>query len=326
MIITKTPLRVSFFGGGSDLPDYYMHEDRHGLCVSTTINKYIYLAMNRCVADHIRLSYSHYELKTDVEHVNHGIIRETLKLCNILNKIEISSFSDIPHAGSGLGSSSSFTVGLLQGLLRLDDALRYDTNSLAAEAANIEINILNQPIGLQDQYAAAYGGFNAYRFTEDGVVVESINAYPLVKNMLEDRLMFFNTNMTRNASDILGGQVNNLKDGDARKRTDHLVWMAEKSITYLEQGNLDAFGCLLDEGWFVKKNIAPGISNEKIDVMYGAAMAAGALGGKLLGAGGGGYLMMYVPLSKQEAVRYAMRGYYEMKVEFTNEGSKAQVI
>jgi D-glycero-alpha-D-manno-heptose-7-phosphate kinase len=323
MIIVKTPLRVSFFGGGSDLPWFYQYNE--GLCVSTTINRYIYLAINRCKADHIRLSYSNYEVKNRVGDINHNIIRETLKWFSIFNNIEISSFSDIPHAGSGLGSSSSFAVGLADGLqTMLHD--RYSPSLLAETACEIEIERCKQPIGKQDQYAAAFGGFNTYRFKRDRVEVEPVNFYQICKGMLNDNLMFFNTGATRSASTILERQNDSLKRGNGIEKTKNLVKMAEQSIKYLELGKLDDFGTLLDEAWNVKKNIASGITNPEIDDMYSKAMKEGALGGKILGAGGGGYLMMYVPEDRQLAVASALKNYEQEKFRFTDNRSKVTFV
>lgn len=324
MIIVKVPLRVSFFGGGSDLPWFYQYNE--GLCVSTTINRYIYLAINRCKADHIRLSYSNYEVKNRVGDINHSIIRETLKWFNIFNNIEIASFSDIPHAGTGLGSSSSFAVGLADGLSALNHTTRFAPSFLAEVAAEIEIERCKEPIGKQDQYAAAFGGFNTYRFNREAVKVEPVNFYQICKGMLNDNLMFFNTGATRSASVILQRQNDSLKRGAGIERTKNLVKMAEKSIKYLELGKLDDFGSLLDEAWDIKKNIASGITNPEIDDMYSKAMKEGALGGKILGAGGGGYLMMYVPEDRQLAVADALKKYQQEKFRFTDNRSKVTFV
>ena len=321
MIVTSTPLRVSFFGGGSDLPQYY--NKRAGMVISTTINKKIQIAINRCQTNHIRAVYSETEVVDDVEQIRHDRIRESLKLFNIKNNIEICSFSDVPTKGTGLGSSSTFTVGLLHALCKFNMKL-HNKRDLAEVACEIEIDRCGEPIGKQDQYAAAYGGFNVIRFDSSGTEVTPLNIGAGTLQQLNDNLMCYSTGISRNTSDILYDQVSNIvNDANAFENTADLVNLAEIALGFLKKNKLDDFGSLLDESWTTKKKLSKKISNTDIDYMYQKGVAAGALGGKLLGAGGGGYMMFYVPQTCQQAVRFAMRDYKRFHFNFTDQGSSA---
>src|ERR1700741_1768305 len=218
MILTKTPLRVSFFGGGSDLPSYYGN-DKYGLCVSTTINSFIYLAVHTCVANHIKVIYSQLELVDTVDKIQHDRVRECLKYAGVKSNMEICSFSDVPVKGTGLGSSSTFTVGLLRALGNLNGI---SGKLLADMACEIEIEKCGEAIGKQDQYAAALGGFRAYRFTHDLVTCEHVWARPETVDALEESLLFFNTGISRNAASVLAKS-----NGDSNHITSQLVDMAE---------------------------------------------------------------------------------------------------
>jgi len=321
VIVTKTPLRVSFFGGGSDIPQFY--ENRPGTVISSTINKYIQLAVNQCEPRHVRVVYSELEQADNVDAIRHTRAKAVLQRFGVYTGIEVASFSDITTRGSGLGSSSAYTVGLINALYNLK-MLGYTRRDLAEMACDIEINDLHEPIGKQDQYAAAYGGFNAIRFDGPEVEVTPVPVTHSTLATLNDRLMCFGTGMTRDASSVLGQQVKNLASSDATaESTSRLVDMAETALVYLKQGKLNDFGALLHDGWVEKKKLAPGITNENIDLMYDLARSAGALGGKILGAGGGGYMLFYVPAEARSRVKLAMRDYRQFHFKFTDQGSTA---
>jgi D-glycero-alpha-D-manno-heptose-7-phosphate kinase len=315
MLLTKTPLRVSFFGGGSDLPSYYNHHD--GLCVSTTIDSFVYLAINQCVAPHLKVIYSALELVKDVDDIKHSRVREALRHFDFKSNMEICSFSDVPHKGTGLGSSSTFTVGLVKALFWLKYRRRIPPEELAELAAYIEINRCAEAIGKQDQYAAAFGGFKAYAFYKDGVAVKPVVMDPATKLALEDHLFFFNTGIGRKASLVLEKQAVQTGNGE---RISELVEMAKHSLDLLKNGKVHDFGRLLHDSWELKKKLG-GVTNAQIDEMYETAIKAGALGGKVLGAGGGGYMMFYVPRSHRSHVLDALRYYEHRDFRFFNKGS-----
>jgi D-glycero-alpha-D-manno-heptose-7-phosphate kinase len=321
MIVTSTPLRISFFGGGSDIPQYY--NEKPGMVISTTIDKKIQIALNKCQPNHIRAVYSEMEVVENVDDLKHDRIREALKLFKINGNLEICSFSDVPTKGTGLGSSSTFTVGLLNALYN-HSKLLHNKKDLAETACEIEIEKCGEPIGKQDQYAAAYGGFNVIRFDSTGVEVTPLNIGAQVLRRLNDNLMCYATGISRNTSDILSDQVKNiLSDDRAFDSTSELVNIAEVALKYLRQYKIDDFGALLHDAWTYKKKLSSKISNEDIDYMYSCARRAGALGGKLLGAGGGGYMLFYVPESARGSVSLAMREYRRFNINFTDQGSTA---
>lgn len=322
MVVTKTPLRVSLFGGGSDLPNYYKHND--GLCVSSSIDEYITIALNTCHTPHVKLMYSEIEIVNAPEELKHNRVRESLLLHEIDNGIEIASFANIPTKGSGLGSSSSFTVGLINAIRTEYDMPGRSPFDLAEDACHIEIERCGEPIGKQDQYAAAYGGFHAYEFSSHGVAMRPIHISKANKLLLNDDLLFFSTGITRNASNILKKQVSNNKVDV----TSQMVEIARSGVVALERGHLNYVGDLLHQSWLLKKQQADGISNEWIDEMYDAGMKAGALGGKLLGAGGGGYMMFYVPSNRHYQIRKAMSKLqcHEWFFHFTDTGSTVHKI
>lgn len=323
MIVTRTPLRVSFFGGGSDIPEFY-EKYGEGICISTTINSYIYLAVNRCVASHLRVIYSELEQVEKVDDIKHDRVREALKYWGIESNIEICSFSDMPTKGTGLGSSSTFTVGLMNALSRIASNDELGRWSLADLACHIEIDKCKQGIGKQDQYAAAYGGLNRYTFTPTGVYVDPVQVTRYTSHALNSNLLFFNTNITRDATAVLAPQIESLKNDDkAVGYTKKLVDMARTGTKLLEDNKLNDFGALLGQSWEIKRNMSPGVSTQLIDEMYDECIVNGALGGKLLGAGGGGYLMMYVPNHHKKAVIEAMdkMGSKPSQFLFTHTGS-----
>lgn len=317
MIITKTPLRISFFGGGSDIPEFY-EKHGEGICISTTIDSYMYVAVNRCTASHTRVIYSELEVADHATKIKHDRVREVLKHFGIENNIEICSFSDIPTKGTGLGSSSTFTVGLINAVCPYE----LERWSIADLACDIEIDRCKEPIGKQDQYAAAYGGMNQYTFTKDTVYVDPIQISRTTSNELNRRLMFFNTGKARAASSVLGEQLELLKTQTNVSDTQTLVDVARQAKKCLEANDLDRFGKLFHDAWEVKKKLSSTVSNEEIDTMYTKAMTSGAYGGKILGAGNGGYLMLFVPPHNQSKVRDALFQYEERKFKFSHTGSQ----
>ena len=320
MIITRTPLRVSLVGGGTDLPDFYRLEP--GAVVSTAINKYMYIVVNKRFDDTIRLSYSKTEIVKDIDQIQHPIVREALKLVGIDGGIEIVSIADIP-AGTGLGSSGSFTVGLLNALYAYKGMLR-SAEELAAEACHIEIGNLGEPIGKQDQYIAAYGGFRYFQFNPDEVVfTEPIILDEKTRAELDRNLLLFYTGDTRQASTILGEQKANVGQGS---KTELLVKMRDlaKDLKFeLNNGcHPEVVGQFLGRNWELKKQLASGISNKTIDKYYEKGRSAGALGGKILGAGGGGFLLLYCPQEKQPQLKQALNDLSLVEFSLEPEGSK----
>jgi D-glycero-alpha-D-manno-heptose-7-phosphate kinase len=320
MIISRTPLRVSFLGGGSDLPCYY--RERGGAVLSAAIDKAVYVTVSRKFDNAVRVSYSRTE---EVEHANgveHPLVRESLGMLGIDGGVEITSVADIPAKGTGLGSSSSFTVGLLNALHAYSG--RYATAAeLAEQCCRIEIERCGEPIGKQDQYAAAFGGFNFIRFNPDDTVqVQKVLCRPELVAELQSRLMFFYTGITRSASTLLREQSAQMTASKAK--TDgmaEMVRLAERAFAELCDGSIDALGPMLNDAWQIKRSMTNGISNPLIDDAYAAAIEAGAEGGKLLGAGGGGFLMFIVPKAKQPAVRAALSTLRETPFRFSPQGS-----
>ena len=321
MIIARAPLRISFFGGGSDLPSFYRSEA--GAVVSTAIDKYIYIAINRKFDNKIRASYSITEMVDSVAEVKHELIREGLKLMGIDGGIEITSISDIPSQGTGLGSSSTYTVALLHGLYTFKGKY-IDSERLAAETCRIEIELCGKPIGKQDQYIAAYGGLRYIQFNPDeSVFVDHVMMHSEMLEKLQSRLMLFYTGLTRSANDILAQQSRaTASDSAKRAALSRMVGIASRVRDDLQNERLDSFGEALHAGWIEKKSLVAGISSKEIDTWYDRAVGAGALGGKLLGAGGGGFLLFYVPAGKRDAVVGALRELRYIPFRFEPQGSK----
>ena len=321
MIISQTPLRLSFLGGGSDLPSYYRR--RGGSVLSTAIDKCVYVTVSRKFDDAVRVSYSRTEEVANAAQVEHPIVREALGLLGIEGGIEITSVADIPAKGTGLGSSSTFTVGLLNAL-HAYAGRHASAERLAEESCDIEINRCGEPIGKQDQYAAAFGGFNFIRFhADDSVEVQKILCRQETLEELQSMLMMFYTGITRSASALLAEQSANMVGEDEKiAAMDRMVASAEAVLGDLQSNRLDTLGEALDESWQLKKSLAKGISNPVIDEAYAAARAAGALGGKILGAGGGGFLLFMVPRDKHETVRRALFGLRETPFGFARHGSR----
>lgn len=289
--------------------------------LSTTIDKYIYIAVHRYFyPNQSLLKYSKTELVNSNDEIRHPLFRECMRLVDV-SGLDISSMADVP-AGTGLGSSSAFTVSLLNVL----HAYKHEAVSaeyLASTACDIEINRLGDPIGKQDQYAAAYGGLNFIRFQQDGKVdVEKVVMDAEAKTQLEKNLLLVYTGTKHSASDILKEQGKEMQRLDKQQVMHRMVEMAYELKEVLEQGRLDDFGRILNEGWLLKRSLADSISNPLVDTLYDQGIAAGALGGKLLGAGGAGFVLFYCPEERQADFRARMSAYTEMPFRFENEGSK----
>jgi D-glycero-alpha-D-manno-heptose-7-phosphate kinase len=318
MIITRTPFRVSFIGGGSDLRDFY--SKKKGAVISTAINKYMYISshpyFNRKA---FQLKYSKTELVSSINKIRHPIIRETLRKFSFTGGLEISSNADIP-AGTGLGSSSAFTVSLLHNLYTYKSK-HVDKNMLAEAACEIEIDILKAPIGKQDQYASAFGGLNLIEFFPNG----KVRVDPIVilgRDVLQRNILMFYTKTYRSTSEILKKQKRFMADSDKFGLVNEMIPYVYKLKEALYQGYFDYLGEVLHKGWCLKKQITKEISSEKVDFYYKKALKAGAIGGKLLGAGGGGFLLFYCPIKNQDTVRKALSGLFELRFSFDSDGSK----
>ena len=321
LIISRTPLRISFAGGGSDLPAYYRNEP--GAVLSTAINKYIYITVNRKFDEKIRASYSITEIVDTVDELRHELIREALKLVLPPCGIEITSISDIPSSGTGLGSSSTYTVGLLNSLYaHLGQSV--GAQRLAREACEIEIYHCGKPIGKQDQYIAAYGGLQYIRFNPDeSVFVDPVICSTETKHRLQNSLIMLYTGLTRSADDILREQSENTANERANRRTlRRMARLAGELRDALVVNDLDGFGEALHEGWVEKKKLASGISNPEIDEWYETARRHGALGGKLLGAGGGGFLLLYAHPEHIPDILSALPYLQPVPVRMEPQGSK----
>jgi len=321
MIITRTPLRVSFCGGGTDLPSYYANQQ--GAVVSAALNKYIYITVNRLsryFEHRLLLKYSQTELVDSVDQVRHPIIREALKVAGLEEGIEITSMADIP-AGTGLGSSSSYAVGLLHALHTFKGEY-VSAGQLAREACEIEITRLREPIGKQDQYIAAYGGICYIRFNPDETVfVDPVICSQATKLVLQENLMMFYTGTTRRASDIL--KVQQAATPEKMEVLTRMRDLCGQVLDVLREGrSLNRFGEALHDAWLSKRSLVEGISNDSINQYYEVAQQAGAIGGKLLGAGGAGFLLFYVEPQNQDRVRQALRTLRELPFCFEPQGSK----
>ena len=318
MIVTQTPLRISFAGGGTDFRDFYMQEE--GWVVSSAIDKYIHVIIKERFDDKIRVGYTKTELVDDIDAIEHELVRECLRITGITKRVEISTMGDIPSSGSGLGSSSTVTVGLLNAMFTYLGETK-DAATLARLACHVEIDVLGKPIGVQDQYIAAFGGQRFIHFCRDGGVrVESLGLDDEQTRRLNRNLMLFFTGVTRKAEDILGEQTHNI--GSTTDALRALKRLALQVRDVLHAGAFDDFGRLLDDGWQLKKQLASRITNPALDDLYATARQAGALGGKIAGAGGGGYLMLYCPRDRQDDVRAALHALTELPFHLERDGSK----
>lgn len=317
MIITKTPFRISFCGGGSDMADFYRE---YGGCVlSTSINRYMYITMHPYFdKNKTAVKYSQTEIVDDIANIEHSIFKYVLNEKNV-SGVEIVSTADVP-SGTGLGSSSSFTVGLLHTLYCYQGKY-VSKGRLAEEASVIEIDKLGNPIGKQDQYAAAFGGLNFISFHKDDTVsVEPIVAKSEILKELQANLVMFYTGITHNANKILAQQKQNMNRTNSKENLIKMCRLAKQMKHALENNELSDFGNFLNEGWHRKKELSGQISNSQIDEWYGLAMNNGALGGKLLGAGGGGFLLFYCPKDRQEKLEKAL-GLERFDFSFEHDGS-----
>ena len=318
MIVTQTPLRLSFFGGGTDLPDYYRVGG--GAVLTTAIDKYVYVIVKERFDDDIYINYSIKEIVQSVDAIRHDLVREAMRITRVDRGIEITTLADVPSTGTGLGSSAAVTVGLLHALHTYCGRL-VDARTLAEQACRIELEILDRPIGKQDQYIAAFGGLRAIDFhPNDSVAVERVQTAPATARRLQERLLVFFTGRTRSSAAILDHQQQRIEQ--SRTDLDRLKACAHQARNLLACGRLAEFGELLDTAWRHKKALAEGVSDAAIDELYAQARAAGAVGGKIAGAGGGGFLVFYVPPSRQDDVRQALAPLRELPVTFDPGGAR----
>lgn len=325
MVITKTPLRVSFFGGGTDYPVWY--REHGGAVLATTIDKCCYITCRRLppfFEYHSRISYSQVENVASNDRIVHPSVRSCLQFMRMEEGVEIHHVADLP-ARTGLGTSSAFTVGLLLALYAMKDAMR-DKHKLATEAIHVEQEVIGEAVGSQDQVIAAYGGFNRIDFLQDGVIdVTRILAPESRFKALEQNLALFFTGFSRYASDVAQEQIK-LTPHKEKELTSmfHLVNEAEAILTNPAR-SLDDFGRLLNESWQIKRTLTGRITNPTIDEVYQAGIDAGALGGKLLGAGGGGFILFYVPPERKEALRQKLKNLLCVPFSFSQKGSQVVV-
>lgn len=312
MIITQTPLRISLLGGNTDFPEYF--KKYGGAVLTTTIDKYIYVIASKRFDNQIWINYSVKEIVTDIKDIKHDLVREALKLMEITGGVEITFLSDIPSEGSGLGSSSAVTVGLLNALSQFIGK-QLTSAELASFACKIEIDILKKPIGVQDQIITAYGGLRHLVFGGATQVLK-LEIPDSTINTLDNSLMLFYTNKTRKADTILKGIKLDNKILDKNKQ------LANQAVTSLKVGDINGLGKLIHEYWELKKKLNDKVTDEEINVMYKKARKAGAIGGKIVGAGGGGFLLLVVNSDKQESVRKALSDYRELKFRFDPFGSR----
>lgn len=317
MIISKTPFRISFCGGGTDLPSYYRKNG--GCVVSTSIDKFVYITMEKSFHRNLTtIKYSSVETVDDIEFIKHPIFREVFQKY-MVKGIEVGSISDIP-AGTGLGSSSAFTVGL-ENVIRTYKKKKVSKEILAAEACDIELNRLGESIGKQDQYASAYGNLNFISFNkDDSVDVEPIRLTAEDKKRLSDNLMMFYLGGTRKASRIIKSYDNSNPELDLKK--DKMADLARKLRDELNKGDIESLGRIMNEGWKIKKTLSNGVSSPLIDDAYDLAMNNGAVGGKLLGAGGSGFILLYVDKDNQKNVLNALSDFRNLEFNLYEKGSE----
>jgi D-glycero-alpha-D-manno-heptose-7-phosphate kinase len=318
VIITQTPLRISLAGGGTDLRDYYDVED--GGTLSFAIDKYIFVIVSERFDSRIYVNYTKKEIVDSVDEIQHELVREAMRKTRVKEGVEITMLADIPSEGSGLGSSSSLTVGLLNALY-IFRGRQMPASQLAREACEIEIDICGKPIGKQDQYIAAFGGIHEFTYSADGSVApRGVPIPPAARRRLGGELLTFFTDITRKSDTILGEQK--------RRTTENIEYLRRirdgvpRVREAIESGRFETVGQVLHESWEMKKKLAGNMSNPQIDTMYARAREAGALGGKIAGAGGGGFLLLYVPQARQEAVRAALAEYREFPWLIEDDGSK----
>ncbi len=321
MIISRTPLRMSFTGGGSDMPAFY--QKYGGAVISTAIDKYVFVNVNKKFDDGIRIAYSKTEEVNCVAEIEHRLVRASMEHLGLSGGIEITTIADIPSKGTGLGSSSSFTVGLLHALSAFMG--RYvSSEQLGADSCYIEIERCEAPIGKQDQYAAAFGGFNLIEFNRD----DTVEVSPIICKRetlleIEQNILVFYTGISRNASTLLARQSEEVSNDELKQE----VLKRMVSFTYdlkreIQKDNTHVFGEILHENWILKKSLSEAISTSEIDEWYESAIKAGAIGGKILGAGAGGFLMFYAPLSTHAAIRESLSILRPIEIKFEPLGSR----
>jgi len=320
MILTRTPFRMSFVGGGSDLPSYY--KEKGGAVLSTSIEKYMYITLNKKFDDDIRLSYSITENTSSMEQIKHPIVRNALQLLNIQGGIEITSISDISSKGSGLGSSSSYTVGLLHALYEFQGK-NVSKEELGRLSSHIEIDLCGDRIGKQDQYAAAFGGLNVIEFNQDDTVdVKPIKCKQETIQKLEESIIVFYTGRTRSASVILNNQSDNMKQASKQELMSEMVSLVYEMKSLLESDQVELVGELLHKNWRLKCQMAKGITDPEIDEWYNKGMYSGATGGKLLGAGNGGFIMFFAPKERHKDIEKSLTDLKKVSFTFDSAGSK----
>ena len=317
MLIVQTPLRISFLGGGTDFEDFY--SDHGGAVLSAAIDKYVFVIVMERFDDLIYVNYSKKEVVSSVDCLEHDLVREAMRTTEVTRGVEITTLADVPSEGTGLGSSSSITVGLLQALHGYRGEFK-TAEALAQEACQIEIDLQGKPIGKQDQYIAAYGNMRFFRFNDHGVEIEDVSLAPEERRRLNEHLVLFYTGIARKNDRILTEQKANI--GDNLAVLQEMAQLAVEGRRALLEGEFDEFGVMLHRGWELKKQLANGITNPAIEELYQAALSAGAVGGKITGAGGGGFLLLYCPPERKEDVRRALRGFRELPFHFEHDGSK----
>jgi D-glycero-alpha-D-manno-heptose-7-phosphate kinase len=320
MIVSRTPLRISFVGGGTDLPDFY--EQHGGAVVSTTVDKWIHVIVAPRFEGDVRVSYSKTEIVNNAADVEHELVREAMRLTGVPRGVDIVTLADVPSRGTGLGSSSTVTVGLLNALYAFQGIYKSPLD-LAEEAARIEIDVLGKPIGRQDQYAVAAGGFNLIEFLPrgGGVRLEPVICPGETLKQLQRSLLLFYTGRERSATDVLGEQRKAVLNGRAVGTLQRMRDLALELRERLGSGDSDALGTLLRENWELKRSLVDGISDRSVDRWHESALEAGASAGKLLGAGAGGFLLLVAPPERHDAVRKALPELRELPLRFSARGT-----
>ena len=316
MIITQTPLRLSLLGGNTDFREYFLNYG--GLVLTATIDKYVYCIIQKRFDDLVIVNYSVKEIVDSAENVDHDLVREAMRMVGIKDGIEITFLSDVPSEGSGLGSSSAVTIGVLNALHQFKGE-SVTSKQLAEEAIKIELDILERPIGILDQHIIAVGGLRVIEFATSGkVFAQKVDINESIKEDFNNSLMLFYTGITRKADDILS--VFNVSDN--KPLLDQNKIFANDGVVALLKGDLRKFGEIMDTYWKMKKQLVDKVSNSEIDSMYEKAKKVGAIGGKIIGAGGGGFLLVVFPANKRAVIREALKDYKELPFRFTDCGSK----
>jgi D-glycero-alpha-D-manno-heptose-7-phosphate kinase len=318
MIITQTPLRIGLLGGGTDLPDYY--REYGGRVLNCALDKYVYVIVKQRFDNDIYVNYSKKEIVTHVDELEHELVREAMRMTGVASGVEITTLADIPSAGSGLGSSSAVTVGLLHALFAYQGR-QVSAAELADRACEIEIDRCGKPIGKQDQYIAAFGGIRDIRFGPgEAVVAEELGLGSAERRALQQQIMLFYTGITRNANPILAEQTANIEA--TLTQLDLLRDLAGFAVDRLRSGDVAAVGSAVRESWTAKRKLASGVSNDQIDLSVARALEAGASGAKVTGAGGGGFLLVICPMERQPAVRQSLADMQELPVKLDRLGSR----